>query len=177
VISPDGGTLVYWRSTPTQLVDILYRQLEGDTTSKPIEATPAADISPKFSPDGKWVAYGSNKNGTLQVYVQPFPPTGARYQITSTGGMAPVWSRDGSSIFYVSNGRLQAATIRTSPTFAVTARAPMFEGNYLLNVRGCVSGVRNNASLRRPAWYRDGTCFSLWRLPALPHCTGGLPRR
>jgi len=134
VISPDGRTLVYWRSTPTQPVDIFYRRLEGDTTSKPIEATPAAEISPKFSPDGKWVAYGSNKDGTLQVYVQPFPPTGAIYQVTPTGGMAPVWSRDGKRIFYVSNGRLHAATIRTSPDFAVTARTPMFEGNYLLNV-------------------------------------------
>jgi Tol biopolymer transport system component len=134
VISPDGGTLLYWRSTPTQPVDILYRRLEGDTTSKPIADSPAAEISPKFSPDGKWVAYGSNHDGTLQLYVQPFPPTGAVYKVTATGGMAPVWSHDGSRIYYVSNGRLHAATIRTSPTFTVTARAPLFEGNYLLNV-------------------------------------------
>ena len=47
--------------------------------------------------------------------------------------MAPVWSHDGSRIFYVSNGRLHAATIQTSPAFAVTARTPMFEGTYMLN--------------------------------------------
>ena len=135
VISPDGRTLLYWRSTATQPVDILYRQLEGDTTSKPVAASAAAEIAPKFSPDGKWVAYGSNQDGTLQVYVQPFPPTGAVYKITAAaGGMAPVWSRDGNRIFYVANSRLHAATVRKTPTFDVTARDSLFEGNYLLNV-------------------------------------------
>ena len=134
VFSPDGQTLMFWLTVTRNQPDILYRQLTGDTTRKPFAATPAAELSPKFSPDGKWVAFGSNQDGTLQVYVQPFPPTGVRYQVTASGGMAPVWSRDGSRVFYVANGRLNAATIRTKPTFSVTARMPLFEGTYLLNV-------------------------------------------
>jgi hypothetical protein len=70
----------------------------------------------------------------FQVYVQPFPPTGAQYQVTTAGGMAPVWSRNGGRIFYVWNSRLNAATVRTSPTFAVLTRAAVLEGNYLLNM-------------------------------------------
>jgi serine/threonine-protein kinase len=138
VVSPDGRALVYWQSTPgirTRTSDIFYRALAGDTTSKPVAATTsAAETSPWFSPDGKWVAYTSNQDGMFQVYVQPFPPSGVRYQVTTAGGMAPIWSRDGSRIFYVWNSRLNAATVRTSPTFAVLTRTAVLEGNYLLNM-------------------------------------------
>jgi hypothetical protein len=48
--------------------------------------------------------------------------------------MTPVWSRNDSRIFYVWNGRLNAATIRTSPTFAVLTRTAVLEANYLLNL-------------------------------------------
>jgi len=135
VVSPDERSLVYWQATPgVRTSDIFYRALVGDTTSKPFAATPAAEGAPKFSPDGKWVAYTSNQDGGFQVYVQPFPPSGARYQVTTAGGMTPVWSRNDSRIFYVWNGRLNAATIRTSPTFAVLTRTAVLEGSYLLNL-------------------------------------------
>jgi serine/threonine-protein kinase len=129
VLSPDGRILMYWLSGPQYPADIFYRQLAGDTTSKPLAATGAAELSPRFSPDGKWVAYLYDAD----VYVQPFPPTGARYAVTAGGGKLPVWSRDGRRIFYARNNQLWAATIRTSPTFAVTSRDTVFSGNYSLN--------------------------------------------
>ena len=127
VFSPDGRILMYWLSAQYP-ADIFYRQLGGDTTSKPLAATQAAELSPRFSPDGKWVAYVY----AAEVYVQPFPPTGARYPVTGDGARQPVWSRDGRRIFYVRNNRLWAATIRTAPTFAVTSRDTMFSGDYSL---------------------------------------------
>jgi Tol biopolymer transport system component len=128
VFSPDGRTLMYWLSGQQYPADILYRQLAGDTTSKPLAATPEAELSPRFSPGGNWVAYVYGG----QVHVQPFPPTGARYAVTADGGRQPVWSRDGRRIFYVRNNRLMAATIRTAPTFAVTSRDTVFSGDYSL---------------------------------------------
>jgi serine/threonine-protein kinase len=128
VVSPDGRILMYWLSTQYP-ADIFYRQLAGDTTSKPLAATPAAELSPRFSPDGKWVAYVYDS----EVYVQPFPPTGARYAVTADGGRQPVWSRDGRRIFYARNNELWAATIRTAPTFAVTSRDPLFSGDFSLS--------------------------------------------
>jgi serine/threonine-protein kinase len=128
VISPDGRALMYWLSTKNP-ADIFYRQLAGDTTSKPLAATPAAELSPRFSPDGKWVAYVYDR----EVYVQPFPPTGARYAVTADGGKQPVWSRDGRRIYYARNNQLWAATVRTAPTFAVTSRDSVFSGDYSLN--------------------------------------------
>ena len=129
VFSPDGRILMYWLSTSQYPADIFYRQLAGDTTSKPLAATDAAELSPRFSPDGKWVAYVYGR----EVYVQPFPPTGAKHAVTADGGKQPVWSRDGRRIFYGQNNRLWAATIRTAPAFAVTSRDTVFSGNYSLN--------------------------------------------
>jgi hypothetical protein len=56
-----------------------------------------------FSPDGRWVAYASREPGrSNQVFVQPFPPTGAKYQVSNSGEDAhhPLWSPDGTELFY-----------------------------------------------------------------------------
>ena len=78
-----------------------------------------------FSPDGNWIAYHSTESGNLEIYVQPFPPTGAKSQITYTGGVSPLWSRDGSQLFFhpvTVAPRLIAVDIETTP--AVTSGSP-----------------------------------------------------
>lgn len=128
LLSPDSQTLVF-RSTSTQhLHDIWYRRLTGDTTRKTFVSEPSTEYAPRFSPDGKWLAYGSNRDGTSQVYVEPFPPTGSRYQVTSEGGAAPLWSRDGKRVYYANANRIFAATVQLTPTFAVLARQELFAG-------------------------------------------------
>jgi Tol biopolymer transport system component len=81
-----------------------------------------------FSPDGRWIAYMANTdvaNTHAEVFVQPFPPTRAKYQISFSGGRTPVWSSDGRRLFYhePSTNRLFFVTVQTSPTFAVTRPA------------------------------------------------------
>ena len=76
-----------------------------------------------FSPDGKWVTYSaSERSGTeVYVYVQPFPATGSRYQISQSGenGHHPMWSRDQKELLYVPLvGQLAARSVTTGPTFA-----------------------------------------------------------
>jgi serine/threonine-protein kinase len=55
---------------------------------------------PAFSPDGKWLAYVSSETGRFEVYLQPYPATGARHRVTQQGGMCPKWSPDGREIVY-----------------------------------------------------------------------------
>jgi len=66
--------------------------------------TPADEIYPAFSPDGRWLAYASNESGTLQVYVRAFSDKGGpdkgRSQISNNGGTYPMWSR--SDLFFES---------------------------------------------------------------------------
>ncbi len=54
----------------------------------------------RFSPDGRWVAYQSNESKRNEVYVQSYPPSGGRWQISTTGGTTPIWRGDGREVFY-----------------------------------------------------------------------------
>jgi WD40-like Beta Propeller Repeat len=73
-----------------------------------------------FSPDGRWVAYtqyATPSPGSGGIFVQPFPPTGVKYQI-STIGIYPTWSPDGRELLYEPPGRLIAVTVTTHPAVA-----------------------------------------------------------
>ena len=71
----------------------------------------SGEISSQFSPDGHWFAYMSNESGEWQVYVQPYPTTGARYQVTTKGGRFPVWSNDSQEIIYEYDGKLFSTAV------------------------------------------------------------------
>jgi serine/threonine-protein kinase len=74
-----------------------------------------------FSPNGQWVAYQSNETGRNEIFVQPFPVTGTKYQISKDGGRQPLWSPDGKELFYNSTpagvGRLMSVKMATRPSF------------------------------------------------------------
>jgi eukaryotic-like serine/threonine-protein kinase len=61
---------------------------------------PSNERVPSVSPDGRWIAYQSDETGSLEVYVRPFPGPGGKWQISSTGGTLPVWSRNGRELFF-----------------------------------------------------------------------------
>jgi Tol biopolymer transport system component len=75
-----------------------------------------------FSPDSRWLAYGSNPattGGPPGIFVEPFPATGAKYQLARIGSHA-TWSRDGKQMFYASGPppiRLMAVDVRMTPGF------------------------------------------------------------
>lgn len=65
-----------------------------------------------FSSDGLWFAYASNESGNPQVYVRAFPDKGGRWQISSTGGTAPTFCRNGRELFFydLANGRIMVTS-------------------------------------------------------------------
>jgi serine/threonine-protein kinase len=75
-----------------------------------------------FSPDGRWVAYQSGEGGTGEAttYVEPFPATGAKYEIARGG--RPLWSRDGKELFFVpAPSQFFSVSVRTEPNFGFTS--------------------------------------------------------
>jgi serine/threonine-protein kinase len=71
------------------------------------------DFDPSFSPDGRWLAYYSDEAGRNEVYVRPFLPSGGsggKWQISNSGGVAPVWSRNGRDLLYLSAGQIMAVS-------------------------------------------------------------------
>jgi hypothetical protein len=114
-----------------------YRSLVGaDTTPKPLPTSSASEFAPALSPDGKWLAYVSYETGKEEVYVRAFPGPPSRSKVSLDGGSEPRWSSDGRHIYYRSEVRkLIEAAVTTSPTFAVSARAELFEDPYVKNPR------------------------------------------
>ena len=131
VITPDGKTLVYQRDDAgvTQ-ADVLYRALEGDTTSHPVAATRSVEAEARVSPNGHWVAFVTDASGTAQVVVQPFPGPGGQVQVSVSGGTEPVWARDGKRIFYRDGRHVVAASVSTAGGFTVTGRTDLFADTY-----------------------------------------------
>ena len=84
--------------------------------------TPFREAYGAFSPDGRWVAYQSNESGRQEIYVRPFVPPGAagtaagaaggQWQVSTAGGIHPVWRPDGKELYYLNPaGAMMAAPI------------------------------------------------------------------
>src|SRR5262249_36630314 len=87
--SRDGHFILYDNADPKTLYDMWVLPLMGDRKPQPFLQTPFNEQGGRFSPDGKWIAYISDESGRSEVYVQSFPPTGAKWQISTNGGFIP----------------------------------------------------------------------------------------
>jgi len=130
VPSPDGRWLLYRRIGSTTKRDIHYRALSGDTTSRVFVATEFEELTPRFSRDGRWVAYVSDESGTQEVYVRAFPGPSGKVQISLGGGTEPVWAPNGRDIIYRKGRAIMAARVALAPAFAVVGRRALFEGTF-----------------------------------------------
>jgi len=82
--------------------DIWVLPLFGDRKAYPYLQTEFQESEPRLSPDGRWLAYLSNESKRNEIYVVSFPQPGGKWQISTTGGQEPVWSRDGRELYYYS---------------------------------------------------------------------------
>lgn len=99
-----------------------------DHQLRPYLQTPFIESGGHFSPDGKWVAYHSDQSGRFEVYLAPFPPSGAKWQISVNGGSSARWRADGRELFYFqhSDGRVMAVSIILGVTPRIGRAAPLF---------------------------------------------------
>jgi serine/threonine-protein kinase len=127
--SPDGRWLVERTELNTPGThDIMAMQIGVDSTWKPIVATRFQQLAPALSPNGRWLAYSSDETGRSEIYVSPFPNTGAgKIQVSTAGGSVPRWERKGDELYYISaSNDMMAAQIRASADFAVLAQKRLF---------------------------------------------------
>jgi eukaryotic-like serine/threonine-protein kinase len=118
------GTSAGWPEDWSQDGRYLLYQIPGAATGQDlwVAAQPSEDASEdrkpfpylqaefdekhgRFSPNGRWVAYTSNESGRDEVYVQSFPPSGTKFQISADGGSEPQWRKDGTELFYIAEDR------------------------------------------------------------------------
>ena len=108
--TPDGKRLAFHETDLKTASDLWTVPLESDSTGlragKPeiFLQTPAQELYPSFSPDGRWLAYTSDESGTAQIYVRAFPDKGGKWQISNSGGAYPMLSRTGHELFFADFG-------------------------------------------------------------------------
>jgi len=75
-----------------------------------------AETAPKFSPDGRWLAYESNETGRTEIYVRAFPAAaqGGKWPISNSGGALPVWSPNGRELLYQSGDQIMSVEYTTT---------------------------------------------------------------
>jgi serine/threonine protein kinase/Tol biopolymer transport system component len=128
--SSDGQWLAFNQLHPTTQRDIWVLRL-SDRKAQPFLTTRFNEGAPEFSPDGRWLTYVSDESGGPEIYVQPYPSPGGKWQISTEGGTEPVWNHNGRELFYRSGTRMMVVDVTTQPTFSAGKPRLLFDRQYL----------------------------------------------
>jgi Tol biopolymer transport system component len=137
ITAPDGGTpqdwsrdgrhIVFERNDPKSNRDLWVWNVQ-EKKSSAVLRTGFNESQGQLSPDGRWLAYISDESNPTQVYVQSFPPSGGKWQISSGGGSQPRWRRDGKELYYIAPDRkLMAVAVKTGAAFEALVPAALFQ--------------------------------------------------
>jgi serine/threonine protein kinase/Tol biopolymer transport system component len=143
--SPDGRTLAFFSGAGApNFKDLGMLHADADKwTAKPFVGTPFDERGAIFSPNGRWVAYVSNKSGIDDIYARPFPGPGAEVTISVGGGAEPVWGPSGRELFYRRENKLMAVRIEErGGSLVVSSPTLVFDDPYRPDTSGA-HGVAN----------------------------------
>jgi serine/threonine-protein kinase len=167
--SPDGKRLAYYQQSTDGYYEIWTAPVEGDSDhprlgkAEPFLRTPFHNVTqPTFSADGRWLAYSSDETGRQEVYVQPFPGPGEKWQISTGGGTFPMWARNGRELFFlVLDGRIisriMVAGYTTRGDSFVVGRPQIWSQKHLLYVGNPLYDLAPDGKRFAVILYADGT--------------------
>lgn len=119
-----GGKLVFITRKGEHDYGIWLLDLGASKVTRLVDIEGSDQHSSRISPDGKWIAYSSDETGRQEVWVEPLPQTGKRFQLTREGGRHPLWSPDGSHIYFDQGGRMYRLDL-TAGADSLAAAAPV----------------------------------------------------
>jgi serine/threonine-protein kinase len=128
--TPDGRVLIFQHSSAKTRTDLLALPLDGGEPRAVVQ-TGVDEGQGRLSPDGRWLAYSSNESGRYEIYLQAFPVSGQRIQISIEGGHSPVWSRDGRELVFL-QGTTKMMAVQILPGKELTPSRPslLFEARF-----------------------------------------------
>ena len=143
--SADGRFLAYHTDGTDSRTDVWVLPVAPKGAPIPVARTPFEERRPRFSPDGRFIAYESDETGQPEVFVQPFPPTGRKWQVSVNGGMEPKW-RDRELLFTDRDRMITTVPVTTSGSIFSPGRGvPLFK----IATRGVATGFEVSPDGRR----------------------------
>src|SRR5262245_28410237 len=135
-VTPDGRQLIFTEESATTIDDVMAMELDATHRVTPLVQSPFAEQNGTVSPDGRWLAYEANDSGRFEIYVRPFPAVNSgRWQVSTTGGTRPIWTRGGQELIYVSpTGALMGVEVPRGPAWAATTPTIVVREGYLTNL-------------------------------------------
>ena len=144
-VSPDGKRLAFYQAdADSGRYQIWTAPIEGDRDhprlgkAEQFSRNSASEHDPAFSPDGRWLAYASNESGTEELYVRHFPGPGSKSQVSTGGGLNPIWSRTERKLFFLTpDWRIMVAGYSTDGGLFVSAKPQVWSQKHLAFLGGC----------------------------------------
>ncbi len=125
--SPDGRLILYSDTSAETGFDLWILPMDGDRKPRPFQRTRFDESAGAFSPDGRWISFVSSESGIPDVYVQRSDGSGEKYRISTAGGSAVRWRRDGKELFYIAgDDRVMAVPVSAGETFTAGDAIPLF---------------------------------------------------
>jgi len=137
-VSPSGHLLGYDNLRPGDY-DLFIHELGPTPSSRSLWSQGGVtEALARFSPDGEWIAFASDDLGQYEVYLGRTDGSGRRYRVSSAGGEEPVWSPDGSELFYRNGETLLSVSLAFGPDGSVMVGTPrtVFSLEGWVNVSG-----------------------------------------
>jgi serine/threonine-protein kinase len=160
-VSADGKQLIFRSAVGSKGGnDLFIASIAGDRSVKPLIATEFDEYNAEISPDGRWIAFQSNRSGRDDIYVRPFPDVGAgQWPVSTGGGVKPVWTPGGRELCYLApDGKLMSVRVGTANGFVPDAPVALFDASHYFS-----QGAGRNYDISR-----DGTRFIMVRNPTNP---------
>ena len=109
-----------------------------------VVASEFIEFDPALSPNGRWLAYVSNRTGQHEIWVQGYPD-GVPVRVSSNGGYEPLWSADGRELFYRQGLAMMAVAVETGAEFSFATPKQLFSGRLRSILRAGGSRLRRRA--------------------------------
>jgi serine/threonine-protein kinase len=128
-LSADGEQLVFVRNHEEREDDLWTLPAAGGTEPEVFLSTSSDEDTPRFSPDGRFLAYESSESGRDEIYVEPFPSSEGKWQVSVNGGRSPVWSRDGTRLYYTWQEALFRVRVEADRGLTLSTPEKLFDGS------------------------------------------------
>jgi eukaryotic-like serine/threonine-protein kinase len=140
--APDGRRMLFIATDPKTGGDVWELSFDPDPSARPLLVKPSSsEVTAKFSPDGRLVAYVSNASGRFEVYLASYPDLEDKVAVSAGGGVAPVWSPTGRELFYREGPAIVAVQVRADAAsrFQVSTPQVLFSDSSYMGVGGDLS--------------------------------------